>query len=72
MRILNYDNEQLGNDTDKILINNGEITNIEIGEVLTIAEIKELQLFINPISSEVYRFIGNVFYKDRKYEYNSY
>lgn len=72
MKILNYDEEQIGNDTDYTLINNGQITNNETGEILTIGEIKQLQLFINPISAEVYRFIENVFCKDDKYEYCSY
>ncbi len=72
--IKDYETEAYGRDSDTQLINNAEITDMVTSDFLTIAEIKKLKLFINPLSCEVFRYFDNTdsFEVDDRYQYNSY
>jgi len=70
--IVNYDEEQFGNDDDKHLINNSFIIDNETGKYLTISEIKELQLFINPLDGNIFSIQNGLLKRNEKYYYESY
>ncbi|GCD11693.1 hypothetical protein [Clostridium tagluense] len=72
--IKDYDKEQDGDNDSKLLMNNTEIYEVESMICLTSREITKLQLFINPISTEIFRYFENekCFKVDANYRYEAY
>ncbi|BAO05237.1 hypothetical protein CF067_17520 [Clostridium sporogenes] len=70
--VVDYDEESFGNNNDELLINNSFIIDNETGKYLTISEIKELQLFINPLDGNIFSIQNRLLKRNEKYYYESY
>lgn len=72
MEIVDYAKDYLGDAKDDTLINNAEIWDGDEGRRLTVGEVVELQLFINPLDSTVFQLIDGKFVRNDRYDYTSY
>lgn len=60
-------------DEETILINNAELIDNKEDRYLSIREIKERNLFIDPTDSSVWKFVdGQMIRKNERYSYYSY
>lgn len=70
--IVDYAKNYLGDDKDDTLINNAEIWDCEDGRRLTIGDVVELQLLINPLDSTVFELKDGKLVRNERYNYTSY
>jgi len=71
MKVKEYDKDCLGNNQTSF-INNADVYDNIKKEYLTATEVIELQLFIHPLDSTVFRFINGELIRNERYEYSSY
>lgn len=67
-----YGKEAYGNDSDDMLVNNSYLFESATDTKLTIKQIKELGLFINPLDGEVFSIQDGQLKRDNRYYYESY